>query len=151
VQKVIWLAIRSGTAIAFGIFVLIMVFAEPILGIFTTDTALLEESVPALRKVFLATPLLSIQLLGSAYFQAIGKAIPALLLALTKQGFCLIPLLLILPRLFAYTGWFPAIEGVWWAFPIADVLTATLSFGFLQKEMVRLKAMVPEAPLAETG
>ena len=149
VQKVIWLAIRSGTAIAFGIFALIMIFAEPILSIFTTDASLLDESVPALRKVFLATPLLSIQLLGSAYFQAIGKAIPALLLALTKQGFCLIPLLLILPRLFEATGWFPAIEGVWWAFPIADVLTATLSFGFLQKEMGRLRQMQPAESIPE--
>jgi len=88
-------------------------------------------TVPAIRISFLATPLVLMQLIGSAYFQAIGKAIPALFLTLTKQGFCLIPLILLLPQFFNLTG-------VWVAFPIADILSAGICFYFLRKAMRQL-------------
>jgi len=70
-------------------------------------------------------------LLGSAYFQAIGKAMPALLLTLTKQGFFLITLLFILPSIFG-------LNGVWFAFPIADVGAAVITFWYLRKELKQL-------------
>ncbi|MEL6653511.1 MAG: MATE family efflux transporter, partial [Bacteroidota bacterium] len=117
VKQTIRLAILSGTAISFGIFVLIMSFPSAIASVFTEDPEVVSQSSSALRKVFLATPLLLTQLIGSGYYQAIGKPIPALLLALCKQGFCLIPLLFILPN-------FLELDGVWYAFPIADALTA---------------------------
>ena len=128
VQEVIRISIRSGTLIAFGIFAMIMIFAPYIVKIFTYETDLIEKSTPALRLVFWATPLITIQLIGSAYFQAIGKALPALLLTLTKQGFCLIPLILILPN---YMG----INGIWLSFPIADILAATITYSYLRLEV----------------
>jgi Na+-driven multidrug efflux pump len=42
-----------------------------------------------MRWCFAATPIIALQLIGAAYFQAIGKTIPALLLTLTRQGFSL--------------------------------------------------------------
>jgi len=65
-------------------------------------------------------------LIGASYFQAIGRAVPALLLSLTKQGFFLIPMLLILPP---YLGVF----GVWISFPIADVLSTVVTGYYLNK------------------
>jgi len=49
-------------------------------------------------------------------------------LTLTKQGFFLIPLILVLPRYFG-------IFGVWISFPIADVLATSVTGFFLWKEM----------------
>lgn len=126
VRSVIRLAILAGTGVALSVFLLVMIFAGPLLSIFTTDQELITDGAAALRIVFLATPTLCLQMIGSAYYQAIGRAMPALLLALTKQGFCLIPLLLILPGIFG-------IDGVWWSFPIADLLSAALSAAFLTK------------------
>ena len=83
-----------------------------------------------MRIVFGASPIIAIQLIGAAYFQAAGKAFPALLLTLTKQGFFLIPLILILPN---YYGIF----GVWVSFPIADVLATLVTGYFLKREMNR--------------
>ena len=83
-----------------------------------------------MRLVFAASPIIAIQLIGAAYFQAAGKAIPALLLTLTKQGFFLIPLILVLPN---YYGIF----GVWIAFPIADILSTLVTGFFLKREMNR--------------
>lgn len=130
VKEVIGLSMRVGTFIAFITFSLIMIFTEPLVKIFTQDLELIEKSVPALRLAFLATPLITIQLIGSAYFQAIGKALPALLLTLTKQGFCLIPLILLLPLTFG-------LNGIWFSFPIADVLSAGITYYFVSREIRR--------------
>lgn len=128
VKKVINTAMGSGTLIALGIFACIMLFADQIVWVFSDDPELIEKTAPALRKVFLATPLITIQLVGSAYFQAIGKALPALLLTLTKQGFFLIPLILILPPIFN-------LDGIWYSFPIADVMAAGITFWYVQREI----------------
>lgn len=130
VRAVIRLALRNGTGIASGICALILVFAHLIPGIFTNDMALMEASPMALRIAFIATPFITFQLIGSAYFQAIGKPIPALLLTLTKQGFFLIPLILILPG-------FWGLNGIWIAFPIADTLSAAFCYFFLIREANR--------------
>jgi len=89
---------------------------------------ILERTPNALRWVFAATPVIVVQLIGSIYFQAIGKAIPALFLSLTKQGFFLIPLVLILPSFFG-------VWGVWIAFPIADVLSTIVTGYFLRRDV----------------
>ncbi len=128
VKSVINTAIGSGTLIAFGIFACIMLFADQIVWVFSDDPELIRRTAPALRKVFLATPLITVQLVGSAYFQAIGKAVPALLLTLTKQGFFLIPLILILPPIFN-------LDGIWYSFPVADVMAAGITYLYLRREI----------------
>ena len=121
VKLVIKNAIKYGTIISMVLFILIMIFATQFVQIFTLDEVMLSQTPYALRIVFLATPLITIQLIGSAYFQAIGKAAPALFLALTKQGIFLIPLILILPLFFG-------LNGIWISFPIADIAAAAISF-----------------------
>lgn len=123
------LALIWASAIAFLIFALIMIFTYPLVGIFTEDEELINLTVPALRWVFGAAPLLATSLLSSAFFQAIGEARRALVLALSKQGFFLIPLVLVLPHFFG-------IDGVWWSFPIADIGAALLSWYFIVRSPV---------------
>jgi len=125
VKKMIRLSMVSATIIAISIFTVIMVFAPQIVSIFTNDTTLIQRTTPALRAVFLATPLIAINLLGSAYFQAIGRARPAFILSLSKQGFLLIPLIFILPLQFG-------IYGIWYSFPIADVGAAFITAIYLK-------------------
>jgi Na+-driven multidrug efflux pump len=69
-----------------------------------------------------------LQLIGAAYFQAVGKAVPALLLTLTRQGFFFIPLILILPNFLGELG-------VWISFPISDVLATIVTGYYLRKEV----------------
>lgn len=88
-----------------------------------------------MRWVFAATPIVALQLIGAAYFQAVGKAVPALLLTLSRQGFFFIPLILILPNYFGEIG-------VWIAFPIADVLSTIVTGYFLRQE-IRLRLNTP--------
>ncbi|UOX34970.1 MATE family efflux transporter [Flavobacterium sediminilitoris] len=128
VNKTITTSIKWAAFLATVIFIVILIFSEPIVAVFTKDAKIISETPNALRIVFAASPIIAIQLIGAAYFQAAGKAIPALLLTLTKQGFFLIPLVLVLPN---YYGIF----GVWISFPIADILSTLVTAFFLRKEM----------------
>lgn len=131
VREVVFTAIKWGLMIAFVIFICLMFFAPQIVALFTNDTELINRTYPALRMVFLLTPTLIIQLLSSAYYQAVGKAFPALILTLLKQGIFLVPLVLLMPLHFG-------LSGIWYAFPIADFLTTIVSGIFILKSMQRL-------------
>ena len=128
VRKVIKMAIIYGSAVASLIFLGIICFPEAIARLFTSDVALIDETPKALLYVFLATPVITAQLIGSAYFQAAGKALPALALTLLKQGVFLIPLVYILPKFFG-------LNGVWFSFPVADVLATLVTLLFLRSEV----------------
>ncbi|MDH7447277.1 MATE family efflux transporter [Aquimarina sp. 2201CG14-23] len=148
VRRTINTSIKYGGMLAICIFTIIMLFPESFVSLFVSskesldpetlanNAEILKRTPSALRFVFLATPVIIVQLIGSAYFQSIGKAIPALLLSLTKQGFFLIPLILILPP-------FLGVLGVWIAFPIADVLSTILTGYFLNRE-VRKTLVIPK-------
>ena len=130
VLEVIRTALIYATVLATFVFFVIIFFSEAIASAFTQDQAVITKTKEVLMWVFLSTPIIGIQLIGSAYFQAIGKAIPALLLTLTRQGFFFIPLVLILPR---YYGEF----GIWISFPIAEVIATIVTAYFLRKELKR--------------
>ena len=130
VSETISTSIKWAGLLATLIFIVILIFAEPIVGVLSNDADIINQTPNALRLVFAASPIIAIQLIGAAYFQAAGKALPALLLTLTKQGFFLIPLVLILPK-------FYGIFGVWISFPIADVLSTIVTGYFLKREMNR--------------
>jgi len=121
-------AILYASLLALVVFSLIMIFPEVIITIFTDDPEIIATTPKYMRWVFAATPIIALQLIGSAYFQAIGKAVPALLLTLTRQGFFFIPLLFILPPIFGEIG-------VWISFPLADLLATIVTGYFLNREI----------------
>ena len=135
-----WIRVRNAINISIGyatflaslIFAVIFFFAESIPNVFSDNQYVANHAPTALRCVFVALPIVGIQLIGAAYFQAIGKALPALLLTLSRQGIFFIPLLFILPR-------FYGVDGVWMAFPIADVLSTIVTGFFLNREVSKLK------------
>ncbi|RDI08491.1 MATE family efflux transporter [Flavobacterium sp. AG291] len=128
VRESVFLSIKYAGGLAILIFIVILVFAKPITAVFTTDPDVIRDTPGALRWVFAASPIIAVQLIGAAYFQAAGMAKKALMLTLSKQGFFLIPLVLILPQFFG-------IFGVWVAFPIADVLSTIVTGIFLKTAM----------------
>ena len=137
VRETIMTAIKYGALLAAVVFVFLMLFPEAITSLFTQDETVLRETPPAMRWVFAATPIIAIQLIGAAYFQAIGKATPALLLTLLRQGLFFIPLIFILPQFYGELG-------VWIAFPISDVLATLVTAYFLHRE-VKLNLLPKEA------
>jgi len=131
VKEVIFTAVKYATILAAIVFILLMVFPEVITKWFTTDVDVINVTPNNMRWAFAAVPILALQLIGSAYFQAVGKAIPALILTLTRQAIFFIPLMYIMPM---YFGEF----GIWMSFPISDVLSTIVTWFFLRRE-IRLK------------
>tara|TARA_Y100000589_G_scaffold186982_1_gene177029 strand:+ start:347 stop:1720 length:1374 start_codon:yes stop_codon:yes gene_type:complete len=131
VNSVIKIALIYGFIIASFIGIILMVSSDLIPYIFTKDTKLIKHAPNAIFWIFSATPVIVFHLIAPSYYQAIGKAIPALLLTLTKQGLFLIPFVLILPIYFG-------IEGVWYSFPISDIISAGICFYFLRKSTSKL-------------
>jgi putative MATE family efflux protein len=127
VKKSIGVSIGVSTAVAFVAFIVLTIFAETVLRIFSKVPALIEMGIPALKTIILALPFIGSVIIISSHAQAIGKAIPSLILALTRQVIFLIPLLLILPH-------FLGLEGLWMAFPIADSLSVITSLIWIKYE-----------------
>ncbi len=128
VRQVIFTAIKYATILGTVVFIGLMFFPETITQLFTKDEAVVKETPKAIRWAFAAVPVVALQLIGAAYFQAIGKALPALLLTLTRQAIFFVPLLYILPRFYGELG-------VWMSFPIADVLSTLVTGYFLSREI----------------
>ena len=140
VRESINTAIKYAALLATLVFIGLMVFPAEIASLFlsskpdmsdfelATNAFVLEHTPSAMRWVFAATPIIALQLIGAAYFQAVGKAVPALLLTLTRQGFFFIPLILILPN-------FMGELGVWISFPIADMLATLVTGYYLRREV----------------
>ena len=128
VKETIQKAIVYGCVVAGFIYIMIVLFAKEIISVFSTDATLLAETPRAMLLVFLASPIIAIQLIGSAYFQAAGKALPALFLTLLKQGVFLIPLAYILPMYFG-------VDGVWYSFAIGDALATIITYIVVRREI----------------
>lgn len=114
-------------------FSIIMVFAKTIISVFSNDPVLIEKGAHAARLVFMLMPLWGFQMIGASYFQAIGKALPAFVLTLSRQMLFLIPLVLVMPMFFG-------LDGLWYSFPISDLVSAVVTILFLLPEVKLLRS-----------
>ena len=131
VYDVVIKAVILSSFFATTVFTLIFYFSEEIVTVFTDENKILNDTPSAMRWVFAATPIIGIQLIGAAYFQAIGKAMPALLLTLTRQGFFFVPLLFILSNKMG-------VFGVWLSFPLAELIATIVTGIFLHRGIKKI-------------
>ena len=102
------------------------------LRIFSNDPALIDLGTRVLPIVVIALPTVGFQVIAAGMYQALGHALPALVLALLRQVILLVPLILILPRFLDLTG-------VWLAFPVADAAAAVVTAWMLIRGMRELR------------
>lgn len=134
VREAYLLAIRWNFVVSSIGFCLFEFFPYPIISIFGGGNELYMEFAVKFMRIFLFMVLVNgVQLLSSNFFTAIGKATRGLLLALTRQVFFLIPLLLLLPLLLG-------IDVVMLAGPIADFIAFVLSTMLVRKELKKQEA-----------
>jgi len=131
VRGIIRVGLLTVFAIASVCYGVIMIFPRAVMSLFTSDAALVAKGAGVLRVMSLFIPLAALQILGSTYFQAIGKRTHSLALGISRQFLILIPLVLVLPRFFGLIG-------VWSSYPVADLLSATLTTTLLIREVRRL-------------
>lgn len=107
------------------------IFTRQIIMLFDKNPQLVDGGVMALRIVIAAVPVIGVQVVGAALFQALGKGWPSLILTLSRQVLFFIPLALVLPP---YMG----MVGIWLAFPLADLASTVFTVILLKKEMMKL-------------
>jgi len=119
------------TCVASAAFIVLMAYPELLMRCFTSDADLVASGKNALRSALFFLPLTGYQIIGGGVFQALGKAIPALLLTLSRQVLILIPMVIILPRFFG-------LNGVWYAFPVSDAASFLITYVLIRIVLNRL-------------
>jgi Na+-driven multidrug efflux pump len=139
-------AALAATAIAASGCLLVHLFPEGLIGLFSReDPALHDIAVPGL-KIFLSLFfLVGFQTVSANYFQAAGKPRTAIVLNLLRQVILFIPALFVLPRFFGLTG-------IWLSAPVSDLTAASITFAVMLREYRFLKTVTPgEASTARPG
>lgn len=133
VREAYLLAVKWNLIISGIGFFLFQCFPKFIISLFGNGNELyLEFSVLFMRIFLFMVVVNGVQLLSSSFFTAIGKAMKGALLALTRQVFFLIPLILLLPLRFG-------IMGVLLAGPVADFMAFVLSVVLVSVELRKQK------------
>ena len=96
------------------------------------DAELMSLGARAMKTVMMMFPIIGLQIVGANYFQAVGKPKKAAFLSLSRQVLLLIPMLLVLPRIWGLTG-------VFLAFPVSDIGSTIITTMLLRGELVHLK------------
>lgn len=141
VREAYLLAVKWNLIISAIGFFLFQCFPQFIISLFGDGDELYFEFSVLFMRVYLFMVLVNgVQLLSSSFFTAIGKAIKGALLALTRQVFFLIPLILLLPLRFG-------IMGVLLAGPVADFSAFVLSIVLVGIELKRQKNTMKNNPM----
>lgn len=130
--------LRYGTTVAVVSFVCLQFFPNQILSIFGSKDPLFYEFASRYIRIYMAMLFLNaLQPITSHFFTSIGKANLGFWMAVIRQGFLLIPLLLFLPKKFG-------IDGVFFAGPIADGIAAVMVIFFAVQQVRRLTRLQAE-------
>jgi len=121
VNEAILLAIKAATVISSFAFILVISFPGQFMRIFTDDPALINIGIPALRLMFSLSFTIGMQMVVGGVFQALGKAAEAFIMSMARQVIFLIPALFLFPL-------FWGLEGIWLAFPVADLFALVMTF-----------------------
>lgn len=121
VRKTLIIGMSIAVAFSTVVFILLEVFPSIFMQLFLDpSSSTMSVAVKGIRLFILMLPLLSINLLGIAYFQSVAQVKKALFLSAARQFVFLIPIVLLLPRGLGLTG-------VWISTPIADGLAVLVT------------------------
>ena len=110
---------------------------QVLLGIFSPSEALLTIGVPALRRIALSFIFAGFCIVAGSVCQALDRSVNSMIVAFLRQIVVLIPAAWLLSK----TG---DVNMVWWAIPIAEIMSLLASIVFLRdalKHMERRLAM----------
>ena len=117
-------ALKIGVLIAATILLvgmlLFLFFPAQLLGIFNDSAEMLRIGVPALRIISTSFVFAAVSIIFSTLFQAIGRGVNSLLISVLRQLFVILPVAYLMANLFG-------LEMVWYAFPIAEVVSVAVS------------------------
>ena len=111
-----------------------------LLGLFNASEDMLAIGIPALRIIGIHYLIAWFCIICGTIFQALGKAVFSMIVSIMRQLFVLIPVAYLLAR-------FGGLHVVWWAFPIAEVISLVVSLTFLVRIYRTIIVKIPEGNL----
>lgn len=140
-------AFRTGVLFAICIMsvgtLVFQLLPQTLLELFDASPTLIAMGTPALRIISISFPVAAFCIICGSGFQALGNSILSMFVSITRQLVVLLPVAYLL----SLSG---RLELVWWAFPIAEVASLTMSTIFLRHTYHRYIApLQPFEP--ETG
>lgn len=130
VMAVMSTMILGYTAVMWSIIIL---FPNVLIGIFSSDAALMQDAVPALNQYFAAFICMDFQYIGQTVFKSLNKKKQAIFFSLLRKVFIVVPLTYMMPYMF-HMG----TAGVFLAEPVSNVIGGTLCL------VVMLCTVLPE-------
>ncbi|MCR5478062.1 MAG: MATE family efflux transporter [Lachnospiraceae bacterium] len=126
-QKVYRLSLIAGFCMLFLGFLAFELIPGQLIRIFDTgDASLMTVGIPALRIIGVHYLLAWYCILTGSVFQALGNGVYSLVVSILRQLLALLPAAWLLGRM-------AGLAGVWWAFPIAELVSlATTVFYYLK-------------------
>lgn len=119
-----------GTVLVLSVLVyaVMFLFADPITGIFNSEgnARLQELAQSGMRLYFTVAPFVGFNILVSAYFTSVERAVPAQAVSVIR-GF-----VLIIPMAFAMAA-VAGVTGVWLAFPVTEGVVSVMGLGMYWK------------------
>lgn len=97
---------------------------EPLLRLFEASDNMLALGVPALRIISLSFIFAGFCIACGSAFQALGKAVYSMIVSVARQLIVLLPVAYMLSKL-------GNVDYVWWAFPIAEIMSLIMTVLFL--------------------
>ena len=129
-KKRIIKAFKCGALLAVSIMavgmVIFLTIPDVLLGFFEADEEMLEIGVPALRIISAHFVLASFSIIMISTLQGLSKGIYSMIVSFSRQIIVLLPAAYVLSKCFG-------LSAIWWAFPIAEVVSMTLCALFLAK------------------
>lgn len=122
--------IRLSIYIAIGImlvgFVLFQTIPATFMAMFDASDHMMEIGVPALRIISLSFLFAGYSIICSSVYQALGNGVYSLIVSAARQLFIILPAAYIFGKLFG-------LQIVWWAFPLAEIISVILCTILLRK------------------
>lgn len=113
---------------------------QVLLGMFNASDDMLTIGVPALRIIGIHYLIAWFCIIIGTVFQALGKAVFSMIVSIMRQLVALIPAAYILAKI-------GGIHAVWWAFPIAELISLAVTLFFFVKIYRSIISKIPEGNL----
>ena len=124
VKEVFWSTTKWMTLVTLLCFIVSEFLPEPAIRIFTDDPELVSRSVAGIRLMNMAILVVGFGMASGNLFQCLGMVKTSIFLSLTRQLLFLVPLLYVLPLFFGENG-------VWYSFPISDIVSTFVALFFV--------------------
>ena len=119
----------------------IILAPRALIGIFSSDAALVADAIPSLKLYFAAFIFMDLQYIGQTVFKSLNKKKHAIFFSLLRKVFIVVPLTYLLPYAFGM-----GTDGVFAAEPVSNVIGGSLCFiTMLSTVLPELKRMEKEA------